>query len=77
MKTITTYYNTDFYALTIDNNTTHERIETSFVVPVTLKEAVRKAKKYMELLDNGTDEVYAIVTSAITGEVLAEIEKRA
>jgi len=77
MKTITTYYNTDFYALTIDNNTTHERIENAFVVPVTLKEAVRKAKKFMKLLDNGNDDIYAVVTSAITGEVLAEIEKRA
>jgi hypothetical protein len=30
----------------------------------------------MKLLDYGGDDVFAVVTSASTGEVLAEIEKR-
>lgn len=77
MKTITTYYNTDHYSITVDNRTTLERIEFTFPTPVPLKVAVSRAKKYMKLLDYGGDDVFAVVTSASTGEVLAEIEKRA
>lgn len=76
MKTITTYYNTDHYSITVDNHTTLERIEFTFPTPVSLKVAVGRAKKYMKLLDYGGDDVFAVVTSASTGEVLAEIEKR-
>lgn len=77
MKTITTYYDTDLYTVTVDNNSTLERIEMTFRTPVSLKEAVKTAKKYMRQLDYGQDDITAYVTSARTGEVLAEIEKRA
>lgn len=77
MKTITTYYDNDLYTVTVDNNSTLERIEYSFRTPVSLKEAVKTAKKYMRILDYGEDDVTAYVTNSYTGEVLAEIEKRA
>lgn len=76
MKTITTYYGLDHYSVTADNRTTLERIEFTFSTPVPLKVAVSIAKKYMKLLDHGGDIISAVVTSASTGEVLAEIEKR-
>lgn len=76
MKTITTYYDLDPYSVTVDNSTTNERIEFTFPTPVPLKVAVRRAKKYMKLLDHDGDDVFAVVTSASTGEALAEIEKR-
>lgn len=77
MKTIITYYDNDLYTVTVDNNSTLERIEMTFRTPVSLKEAVKTAKKYMRKLDNGQDDVTAYVTNSYTGEVLAEIEKRA
>ena len=77
MKTITTYYDNDLYTVTVDNNTTLERLEMTFRTPVSLKEAVKTAKKYMREMDYGEDDVTAYVTNSYTGEVLAEIEKRA
>lgn len=77
MKTTVTYYNTDFYNVTVDNDTTLERLDTTFRARVSLKEAVQYAKKLMRWIEcDPCDKIVAYVTDPNTGEVLAEIKKK-
>ena len=77
MKTIITYHNEDLYTITVYNETTLERIEMTFNKAVSMKKAVRKARKYMEMIQGSSvEQIIAYITSSYTGEIVAEIKTK-
>lgn len=77
MKTIITYHDEDFYTITVDNETTLERIEMTFNKAVSMKKAVRKARKYMKMIQGSSvEQIIAYIASSYTGEIVAEIKTK-
>lgn len=77
MKTIITYHDEDLYTITVDNETTLERIEMTFNKAVSVKKAVRKAKEYMKMIQGSSvEQIIAYITSSYTGEIVAEIKTK-
>lgn len=77
MKTIITYHDEDLYTITVNNETTLERIEMTFKKAVSVKKAVRKARKYMKMIQGSSDEkIIAYITSSYIGEIVAEIKTK-